>query len=180
MGHIRTVVISSSAVAKQVLKNQDLAFSSRTIPDALHSHNHYQFSVVFLPVTTRWRSLRKILNSNIFSGNRLDEYQHLRSQKIQDFIAYCRQCSQTGKAVNIGQAAFETSMNLLSSDIFSKDVVDPYANSGKEFKDAMWKIMEEAGKPNLADYFPVLKWIDPQGMRRCIGKHFEGLIDELL
>ncbi|PHU27389.1 Geraniol 8-hydroxylase [Capsicum chinense] len=187
MGQITTVVISSSAVAKQVLQKQDLAFSSRTIPDAVHALNHHQFSVVFLPVGSRWRSLRKILNSNMFSRNKLDTSQHLRSQKIQDFIAYCGKCSQNGQAVNIGQAAFETSMKLLSNTIFSKDVVDPYANSGNEFKDVVWKIMEEAGKPNLADYFPLLKRIDPQGIRRravkLSGKLFQqiqGLIDERL
>ncbi|MCE0481879.1 hypothetical protein HAX54_040057 [Datura stramonium] len=187
LGQITTVVISSSAVAKQVIQKQDLAFSSRTIPDAIYALDHYQFSVVWLPVTNRWRSLRKILNSYIFSGSRLDANQHLRSRKMQDFIAYCHRCSQTGEAVNIGQAAFETSMNLLSNTIFSKDVVDPYANTGKVFKDVVWKIMEEAGKPNLADYFPLLKRIDPQGIRRRVGKNFgklleqiEGLIDERL
>ncbi|PHT57344.1 Geraniol 8-hydroxylase [Capsicum baccatum] len=187
LGQVTTVIISSSAVAKEVLQKQDLAFSSRTIPDAIYAQNVYKFSVVWLPVANRWRSLRKILNSYIFSGSRLDANQHLRSGKIQDLIAYCHRCSQTGEAVNIGQAAFETSMNLLSNTIFSKDVVDPYANSGKEFKDVVWNIMEEAGKPNLADYFPLLKTIDPQGIRRRIGKHFgkllqqiEGLIDERL
>nr|XP_033508513.1 geraniol 8-hydroxylase-like [Nicotiana tomentosiformis] len=89
------------------------------------------------------------MNTYIFSGNRLDANQHLRSQKIQDLIAYCRRCSQTGDAVNMGQAAFETSMNLLWSTIFSKDVVDPYANS------------------------------DPQGIRRSVGKNFYKLLQQI-
>jgi len=81
--------------------------------------------------------------------------------------------------VNIGQAAFETSMNLLSNTIFSKDVVDLYANSGKEFKDVVWNISVEAGKPNLADFFSVFKTIDPQGIRRRIGKHFGKLLQQI-
>lgn len=127
------------------------------------------------------------MNTYIFSGNKLDANQHLRSQKIQDLIAYCHRCSQTRDAVSIGQVAFETSMNILSSIIFSKDVVDHYANLGKEFKDLVCKISEESGKPNLADYYPVLKRIDPQGIRRRLSKHLnilleqiEGLIDERL
>ncbi|XP_009793557.1 geraniol 8-hydroxylase-like [Nicotiana sylvestris] len=187
LGQITTVVISSSAVAKEIIQKQDLAFSSRTIPDAIHAINQYQFSVIWLPVDTRWRSLRKIMNTYIFSGNKLDANQHLRSQKIQDLIAYCHRCSQTRDAVSIGQVAFETSMNILSSIIFSKDVVDHYANLGKEFKDLVCKISEESGKPNLADYYPVLKRIDPQGIRRRLSKHLnilleqiEGLIDERL
>ncbi|XP_049346229.1 geraniol 8-hydroxylase-like isoform X2 [Solanum verrucosum] len=187
MGQITTVVISSSAVAKQVLQKQDLSFSSRTIPDAIRTNNHHHLSVVFLPVCSLWRSMRKILNSNLFCGNKLDATQHLRSQKMQDFITYCGKCSQTGESVNIGQAAFETMLNLLSNTFFSKDVVDPYGNSGKEFKDVVWDVMEESGKPNFADYFPLLKRIDPQGIRRRIGKHSDkllqligGLIDERL
>ncbi|XP_009763139.1 geraniol 8-hydroxylase isoform X1 [Nicotiana tabacum] len=179
LGQITTVVISSSAVAKEVIQKQDLAFSSRTIPDAIHALDHYQFSVIWLPVNTRWRSLRKIMNTYIFSGNRLDANQNLRFRKIQDLIDYCRRCSQTGDVVNIGQSASETSLNIFSNIIFSKDVVDPYANSGKEFKDAVGKMSEEAGKPNLADYYPVLKRIDPQGIRRRIGKHLDKLLQQI-
>ncbi|KAF3662232.1 Geraniol 8-hydroxylase [Capsicum annuum] len=187
LGQITTVVISSSHVAKEVLQKQDMAFSSRSVPDAFHAQNLSKFSVQWLPVANRWRSLRKILNSCIFSVSRLDANQHLRSAKIQDLIAYCHRCSQTGEAVNIRQAAFDTSMNLLSNTFFSKDVVDPYTDSGKQFKDMVSNIMEEASKPNLADYFPILKSIDPQGIRRRTGKHvgellqhIQGLIDERL
>ncbi|KAK1388104.1 7-ethoxycoumarin o-deethylase [Heracleum sosnowskyi] len=46
----------------------------------------------------------------------------------------------------------------------------------KEFRDLVWNIMVEAGKPNLADYFPILHRIDPQGIRRRMTGHFEKLI----
>nr|AGX93052.1 geraniol 10-hydroxylase-like protein [Amsonia hubrichtii] len=187
LGRVTTVVISSSGVAKEVLQKQDLAFSSRSVPDALHAHNQFQFSVVWLPVASQWRSLRKILNSNIFSGNRLDANQHLRSRKVEELIAYCRKNSQTGEAVDVGRAAFRTSLNLLSNTIFSKDLTDPYSDSAKEFKDLVWNIMLEAGKPNLVDFFPVLEKVDPQGIRRRMTVHFgkvlklfDGLINERL
>nr|BAP90522.1 geraniol 10-hydroxylase [Ophiorrhiza pumila] len=187
LGQITTLAISSSGMAKEVLQKQDLAFSSRSIPDAIHAHNQFQYSVVWLPVATRWRSLRKILNSNIFSGNRLDANQHLRCRKVQELIAYCRKNCQTGEAVDIGRAAFRTSLNLLSNTIFSKDLTDPYSDSAKEFKDLVWNIMVEAGKPNLVDFFPVLEKFDPQGIRRRMTIHFGkvlemfgGLINERL
>jgi hypothetical protein len=37
--------------------------------------------------------------------------------------------------------------------------------------------MKEAGKPNLADYFPMLKKIDPQGIRQRMTVHFGKMID---
>uniref|UniRef100_A0A5B7BCS3 Geraniol 8-hydroxylase-like n=1 Tax=Davidia involucrata TaxID=16924 RepID=A0A5B7BCS3_DAVIN len=36
--------------------------------------------------------------------------------------------------------------------------------------------MEEAGKPNLVDYFPVLRKMDPQGIRHRMAIHFGKLI----
>ncbi|KAL6348758.1 hypothetical protein AAG906_033414 [Vitis piasezkii] len=37
--------------------------------------------------------------------------------------------------------------------------------------------MEEAGKPNLVDYFPVLRQIDPQGIRRGLTIYFGRMIE---
>ncbi|KAH7841466.1 hypothetical protein Vadar_030192 [Vaccinium darrowii] len=156
LGQITTVVISSPALAKEALQKQDLAFSSRSIPNAVHAHEQYKYSVVWLPVSDKWRSLRKILNSNIFS-------------------------------VDIGSAAFTTSLNLLSNTIFSVDLADLCLDSAKELRDLVWNVMMETGKPNLVNFFPVLAMIDPQGIRNRVMVHlgkilqlFGGLIDERL
>ncbi|XP_019195216.1 PREDICTED: geraniol 8-hydroxylase-like [Ipomoea nil] len=187
LGMINTVVISSSTMAKEALQKQDLTFSTRSIPDALRARNHSQFSVVWLPVASKWRTLRKAMNSNIFSGSKLDNNQHLRVTKIQELIIYCQNKSQAGEAVDIGRAAFRTTLNLLSNTIFSKDLTDPYSDSAKQFRDLVWNMMVEAGKPNLVDYFPLLEKFDPQGIRCRLTGHFtkvlelfEDLIDERL
>ncbi|XP_015063977.1 geraniol 8-hydroxylase-like [Solanum pennellii] len=188
LGQINTVVISSSLLAKEVMQKRDLSFSSRFAPDALCACNHNDFSVVWLPVNnSQWRSLRKSMNSHIFSVNKLDANKHLRTKKMQELIDYCHKSGQNGEAVDIGRAAFRTSLNLLSNTIFSKDLTDPFSDSDKEFRELVWNIMAEAGKPNLVDYFPFLKKIDPQGIRRRLTNHFSkvlrllsGLIDERL
>jgi hypothetical protein len=164
LGQITTVVISSSALAKEVLQKQDLAFSTRFIPNALQAQEQYKYSVVWLPVSDRWRSLRKIMNSNIFSGSRLDANQTLRRQKVEELIAYAGKCCEDGVAVDIGRAAFTTSLNLLSNTLFSVDLADISHDSTREFRDLVTNVTLEAGKPNLADYFHVLANIDPQGI----------------
>ncbi|XP_049388160.1 geraniol 8-hydroxylase-like [Solanum stenotomum] len=188
LGQINAVIISSSLWAKEVMQKQDLAFSNRFVIDALRACNHNDFSVIWLPVNnSQWRTLRKIMNSHIFSGNKLDANEHVRTKKIQELIDYCHKSSKVGEAVDIGRAAFRTSLNLLSNTIFSKDLTDPFSDSAKEFKELVWKIMVEVGKPNLVDYFPFLKKIDPQGIRRSLTDYFtkilhlmSDLIDERL
>ncbi|XP_047263364.1 geraniol 8-hydroxylase-like [Capsicum annuum] len=142
------------------------------------------FSVSWLSICPQWRSLRKILNSHIFSVSKLDATQHLRYKKIEELVVYCRKSSQMGEAVHVGAAIFRTMLNLLSNALFSKDLADPYENSGKEFMEMVEGIMLELGKPNLVDYFPVLKIVDPLGLRRYnssfgkLLKLLDGLINE--
>ncbi|KAM0055360.1 putative geraniol 8-hydroxylase [Helianthus debilis subsp. tardiflorus] len=183
LGQNTTVVISSSTAAIEVLKKQDLAFANRYVPDVVTAYNHDQHSLSFLHVCTEWRTLRRIVTSNIFSNNSLEAKQHLRNQKVEELIAYCRKASLSNEKVDIGRAAFRTSLNLLSNTIFSTDLADPYEDSGKEFKEVITSVMEDSGKTNLVDVFPVLRKIDPQGLRRRMTRHFSkvlGIFDQLI
>ncbi|CAN4120876.1 unnamed protein product [Withania somnifera] len=175
LGQLRVVVISSSSMAKQVLQKQDLAFSSRFVTDSLQSHNHCKFSMACLPVCPQWRTLRKILNINLFSSNRMDGNQHVRSQKMKELIAYCAKCSQEGEAVDVGQVAFKTNFNLISNTLFSRDLPYPFSDLKDELKDMIWGILDVAGKINLVDFFPLLGKIDPQRIRHHADIHFTKL-----
>ncbi|WOH05428.1 hypothetical protein DCAR_0624844 [Daucus carota subsp. sativus] len=177
LGRITTIVISSPTAAREVLQKQDLAFSTRTQPDAIRACDHFKSSVTWLPVGNQWRSLRKIMSSYIFTTSKLDASHHLRTNKVQELVGYVSKCSERGEAVDIGCAAFQTALNLLSNTMFSKDIADPYhGNVAREFKDTVWSIMMESGKPNFADYFPILRSIDPQGIKRRTSVHFRKLI----
>nr|AES93118.1 geraniol-10-hydroxylase [Camptotheca acuminata] len=177
LGQITTVVVSSSTMAKQILQNHDLYFSNRYTRDAIRALNQDQFSVIWLPVVTRWRNLRKILNLYMLSTERLGANQPIRCQKVEELIAYVRQSCQASVSVDIGQAAFRTMINLTSKTIFSVDLADPSSDTAQELKELFWRIMEELGKPNLADYFPVLRKLDPQGIRRRTTIHFAKVFD---
>ncbi|XP_065632847.1 cytochrome P450 76T24 isoform X2 [Quercus suber] len=46
----------------------------------------------------------------------------------------------------------------------------------REFQELIYGVMEVAGKPNIADYFPVLRLVDPQGARRRATIYYEKLM----
>ncbi|XP_017192405.1 geraniol 8-hydroxylase-like [Malus domestica] len=76
-----------------------------------------------------------------------------------------------------------TTLNLLSRTVFSVDLADPSSEVGREFKEIVWGLMEEAGKPNFGDYFPLLRKLDPQGIRGRMIKHFlkiDSLFDRMI
>ncbi|GAB4830286.1 hypothetical protein Ancab_019923 [Ancistrocladus abbreviatus] len=177
LGQVTTVVISSLDVAKQVLQTNDLAFSNRYVPDALHALNHHKFSVSLMPVSNTWRNLRKIMNSQLFSSSNLNASQNIRRKKVEDLLSQIQASCRAGVAVDISQATLTTALNLMSTTLFSLDLLDPDSENAREFKKLVLGISREAGKPNIADFFPVLKRIDPQGNRRRMTIYFKKLID---
>ncbi|PKI40446.1 hypothetical protein CRG98_039170 [Punica granatum] len=177
LGSITTVVVSSASMAREILQTHDVSFSNRLIPDSSTPFRHHEHGLPWVPVSPLWRNLRRICNVHLFAPKALDSNQHLRHQKIQELSAYVKKCSETGSSVNIGEAAFRTSLNLLGSTILSMDLAEPTSESAKEFKELVGQIMVEVGKPNVADYFPVLKWLDPQGVRQRMTSYGRRMLD---
>lgn len=177
LGQVTTIVISSANAAKEVLQTHDQLLSNRPIPDALRALRHDEFSLAWRPVSSPWKNLRKLCNIQLFSNKLLDANQDIRRKKVQELLAETHQSSLIGEAVDIGQAAFKTTLNQLSNTIFSVDLADPDSDAAKNFKEIIWNSMKEGGKPNWADFFPVLRKIDPQGIRRRMEIHFRKMID---
>ncbi|GAB4834294.1 hypothetical protein Ancab_039969 [Ancistrocladus abbreviatus] len=176
LGCVTTIVISSVSMAKEVLKKNDVAFSNRAVTEAVSVLNHSEQSVVFLPPTEKWRILRRICTSHVFANSRLEAGRDLRREKVQQLLSYIRDCSEGCRAVNIGQAAFSTTLNFLSNAFFSKDWADLSCDNAQEFKEVVRSLMVEAGTPNIADFFPVLKIADPQGIRHRARIHADKMI----
>ncbi|KAI5400820.1 hypothetical protein KIW84_065615 [Lathyrus oleraceus] len=137
-------------------------------------HEHY--TLPFIPVSPLWKELRKICNTELFSHRTLDASQDLRRKKIQELLNDIDQRSQVGEAIDVGTAVFKTTINLLSNTIFSVDLIQTHGEAG-EFKDLVTDITKLVGTPNVADFFPVLKMIDPQGVKKRQAKNVKKLFD---
>ncbi|GAB2224572.1 hypothetical protein Droror1_Dr00005334 [Drosera rotundifolia] len=179
LGWMPTVIISSASMAKDVLRTHDVLFSNRMVTCAPQALNHHKYSVVWLPVADSWRNLRKICNSHVFSSSRLDASQHLRRQKVDELVSYVEKCCDAGVAVEIGKAAFGTAINLLSNTFFSIDLLELDSSATSEFKEVMREMMIEVGKPNLGDYFPVLRRLDLQRIKSHLTVLFGKMINIL-
>ena len=62
----------------------------------------------------------------LFANKTLDANQAIRHKKVQDALADTHQSSE---AIDIGRAAFKTTLNLLSNTIFSVDLANPNSDT---------------------------------------------------
>ncbi|XP_061347279.1 geraniol 8-hydroxylase-like [Gastrolobium bilobum] len=187
LGNITTIVISSPQIAKEVLHKHDQIFANRTVPDTLQAHDHHILSVVWMPPSSQWRTLRRVCATKVFSSEKLDSTQFLRQRKVQDLMDHVKESCKKGEALDIGEASFVTVLNSISNTFFSMDLAHFTSDKSQEFKDIIWGIMEEAGRPNVVDFFPIFRLLDPQGastrMKNYFGEliaFFDGLIEERL
>ncbi|CAA0842642.1 cytochrome P450- family 76- subfamily C-polypeptide 6 [Striga hermonthica] len=178
LGTLTTVVISSPEAARSVLQTHDLPFSSRKITIAAGSRDHDRFSMVFLPVDGPWRKLRRICREHMFSGPSLESGRALRREKLGQLREYVKSCRDSDRAVDVGDATFTMTLNLLSTTLFSEEFAGFGSGSSREVRDVVWGVLRCLGRPNMADFFPVLKRVDLQGIRRD-AEYFTGRLLEI-
>ncbi|MFS8027248.1 putative geraniol 8-hydroxylase [Helianthus anomalus] len=184
---ITMIVVSSCEIAQEFFSKHDISFSSRSVPSAIRVIDSHNTSMVWLPVGDQWRRFRRICKEHLFSARQLDASRFLRKQKVQELLDFVHGCRMSGKPINIGETVAITTLNVLSNYIFSTDLAQYDSPSSQEFKNMVWAVMEIAGAPNLADYFPVLRSLDPHGLLRRSKFYnkkllaiFEHYINELL
>nr|AKI33952.1 cytochrome P450 76AD1-like protein [Abronia nealleyi] len=177
LGSVTTIVVSSAKVAEEMFLKNDLPLANRNVPNSVTAGDHHKLTMSWLPVSPKWKTFRKITAVHLLSPQRLDACQALRHAKVKQLYEYVYDCAKKGEAVDIGKAAFTTSLNLLSNLFFSVELAQHTSTSSQHFKQLIWDIMEDIGKPNYADYFPALKCVDPWGIRRRLAANFERLID---
>ncbi|KAL4187184.1 hypothetical protein AMTRI_Chr09g17640 [Amborella trichopoda] len=169
---LRTVVVASSSdMAKEVCQKNDHALASRFAPEAIKVDSHDQYSIAWGGISPLWRNVRRVSTTHLFTKQQVASQEFLHHQKVQQMVGIIEKDCAAKRAVAIRRVAFLTGINLLSNMIFSVDVVDPEAS---EFKQLLSSLGEELGRPNVADYFPLLRHFDLQGIQRraagCIKK----------
>ncbi|KAJ9139919.1 hypothetical protein P3X46_030611 [Hevea brasiliensis] len=165
----RVLIVGSSPMAAvEILKTNDRLLSARCVPKAspYQSQVLERIALVWAPqCTDGWKSLRALCRTELFSAKALESQASLREKKVAQMVKFLE--TRQGKLINVGEVVFTTVFNTLSSLFFSKDFIgleDKGVASG--LKNLIWKIMELAITPNIADFYPILAGLDPQGLRR--------------
>ena len=174
LGSMCTVVVSSSEVARDMFKNNDVVLAGRKIYEAMKGDHGCEGSLITSQYGAHWRMLRRLSTTEFFVTSRLDAMRGVRGKCIDRMVHLIEEASESGTcAVELGRFFFLMAFNLIGNLIFSKDLLDPEMERGARFYYHAVKVMEYAGKPNVADFLPMLKWFDPQGIRRKTQYHVE-------
>ncbi|XP_014495586.1 cytochrome P450 76A2 [Vigna radiata var. radiata] len=173
IGAMKTMVILSAEAAAVFFKHHDHAFADRTITETMRVHNYNKSSLALAPYGPYWRLMRRLVTVDMLVAKRINETAPVRRKCVNDMITWLTKEAEKvkeGDGVHVARFVFLMSFNLLGNLMLSRDLFDPDSEDGSEFFAAMMGLMEWSGHANVADMFPWLRRLDPQGLRRKMNR----------
>ncbi|XP_047326357.1 iridoid oxidase-like [Impatiens glandulifera] len=176
LGSVGTVAVNSADAAAKLFKNHDLVFSDRKCPDALTAHGFNHGSMAIGNYGSYWRVVKRIGVTEFNTAKRVNETVHVRRKCVDNMILWIEEAAMESYSsgrkgeIEIAHFLFLMAFNVVGNMIFSEDILESKNIKGKEFFDSMSKIMVWTAKPNLSDYFPMLKRLDLLGIKKGMMK----------
>ncbi|KAK9103252.1 hypothetical protein Sjap_020506 [Stephania japonica] len=183
LGKKVAVVVTSPALAKQVLKDHDTTFANRDVPVAGKIATYGGLDIAWTPYGPEWRMLRKVCVREMLSNTSLDGMYSLRKREVEGMVREIH--GKVGSPVNLGEQLFLTILNIITSMLWGGH--ERITSLGTEFKEVVGEITKLLGTPNVSDFFPGLARYDLQGLDREMrasalkfDRIFEYIIEERL
>ncbi|XP_071728322.1 tryptophan N-monooxygenase 1-like [Rutidosis leptorrhynchoides] len=157
------IAVSSTNIACEFLKTQDLVFASR--PEALSSHlmsNGYRATIVS-PFGDQWKKMRKILKHDILAAPILKWLRPKRDEEANHLVRYLYKLSEDGGLVNIRMVGQHFCGNLMRNMVFGTRLFgEGMANGGpgeEEIKhiEAVYVILRYLFAFSITDFIPWLR-----------------------
>ncbi|KAL5976446.1 hypothetical protein ACLOJK_020778 [Asimina triloba] len=177
LGSMNTLVIMSATAASELFKNHDLSFAGRSINEAMRACCFNEGSMALGQYGPYWRALRRLCATQLFVSRRLNETTSIRKKCVDGMIEWIAAEASKNSSVDVAHFVFLSVFNLVGNLTFSCNLLDPDSKEGAEFFRLSAVCTSLSGQPNVADFFPFLRWLDPQGIRRKMEKNLQLLMD---
>jgi cytochrome P450 len=166
LGSQLAVVISSSSLARDVLREHDNTFANRDVPMAGFIATYGGNDIVWAPNGPTWRMLRRVCVHEMLSPSSIDAVSDIRQKEIRSTIR--RIHARSGTPVDFHTEMFLNVMNVVSNTMWGGTLEGDEESElvGKDFKKLVADYTDLMGMPNVSDFLPALARFDLQGIQR--------------
>ncbi|XWS47870.1 hypothetical protein CRYUN_Cryun13aG0022700 [Craigia yunnanensis] len=158
LGHNPTLVVSSAEMAREIVKNHDIAFSSRPSTTAANILFYGCSDIGFAPYGEYWRRVRKICVLELLSLRRVHSFQFVRDEEVELVINKIRRASVKGDSINLAEMLVAVSNNVVSRCAISRKFHDEETTS--KFGQLAERMLVLLMSFCVGDMFPYLRWLD--------------------
>ncbi|KAG9440839.1 hypothetical protein H6P81_021004 [Aristolochia fimbriata] len=184
VGVHRTVLVSSSELAKECFTTNDRVLASRPLMAAgkYLGYNYANFG--FSPYGPFWREIRKLATLQLLSPRQLELLKHVRATEVDLSIKdlYLRWIQNNRAPVKVemkewfGDLTFNNVvMSVAGKRYFGTNVDVEHLGEARRFNRAIHDFSSQSGNPIPSDAIPVLERFDIGGSIRAMKKTSEEL-----
>ncbi|XP_058082468.1 cytochrome P450 71A1-like [Magnolia sinica] len=175
LGSTPTLVVSTTEIAEEVLKTNDLVFSSRPSFYAAKQLLYDCTDMAMAPYGEYWRQVRKICVSELLSVKRVHSFAFIREEEIASIVKEIR-ASCSISTVDIAKMFLTLSSSIISRVALGKKYIEVDNNGRNTFPDLARELPALLGAFSVGDLFPLFRWLDVvSGLDARLKRNFRGL-----
>ncbi|KAF4353521.1 hypothetical protein CsatB_008608 [Cannabis sativa] len=189
MGVYKTLVVSSSEMAKEFLTKNDRVFANRpkSIASEILTYNYAMIG--FSPYGSYWRHARKIATLQLLSNQRLEKLSHVRESEVKTAIKQLYELCVQNKnnnndhddevvEVEMKEWFGDITQNVVFRMVVGKRYVEATSSFGERYRKALRDFFVFTGTFMVSDAIPYVRWLDLGGYEKAMKKTAKEL-DEL-
>ncbi|XP_072971691.1 cytochrome P450 78A5-like isoform X1 [Typha angustifolia] len=166
VGFTRFIVSSHPDTAKEILNSS--AFADRPIKESAYELLFHR-AMGFAPFGEYWRNLRRISATHLFSPRRIAASEKHRQEIGVQMVENIKALMERNGEVEVKRVLHFGSLNNVMMSVFGKRF-DFGNGEGLELENLVREGYELLGVFNWSDHFPLLGWLDLQGVRKSCRK----------
>ncbi|KAF6171408.1 hypothetical protein GIB67_009549 [Kingdonia uniflora] len=163
VGFTRFVISSCPNSAKEMLNSS--AFADRPVKESAYELLFHR-AMGFAPFGEYWRNLRRISATHLFSPRRIAAFSPFRSEIGEKMVNEIRVLMESVGEVEVKKVLHFASLNNVMMSVFGRCYDFNNDDDGVVLEELVSDGYELLGVFNWSDHFPILGWLDLQGVRK--------------
>lgn len=165
VGLTRFVISSEPETAKEILNSS--AFADRPVKESAYELLFHR-AMGFAPYGEYWRELRRISSTHLFSPVRIAAFEPFRREIGLKMVEKVKTLMAKNGQVEVKKLLHFASLNNVMMTVFGNSYEFEDGGAGVELEELVSEGYKLLGIFNWSDHFPILGWLDLQGVRkRC-------------
>ncbi|KAJ3688208.1 hypothetical protein LUZ61_017372 [Rhynchospora tenuis] len=175
-GEIPTVVVSSKEAAREVLKTNDLTFSTRFAHSTVKILFYDGKDIGFAPYGEHWRELRKICVLELLSSKQVQSFRSIREEEVRNMI----QWTSTSASSNGGIVNLSEGLLVLINNVVLRAIMGNKFQDQKNVLNDILKVFDLITGFNLGNLFPSSRIVNLISGTRRKAEKCHWTLDQLL
>ncbi|KAK7274974.1 hypothetical protein RIF29_16077 [Crotalaria pallida] len=179
VGFTRFVISSEPDTAKEILASA--GFADRPVKESAYELLFHR-AMGFAPYGEYWRNLRRISSTHLFSPKRIAAFGGFRKGVGLKMVEEFENMMRENGFVEVKKVLHYGSLNNVMMSVFGK-WYDFGCGDGVELEKMVSEGYELLGVFNWSDHFPLVGWLDLQGVRkrcRCLVKRVDAFVGKII